>query len=110
MDGGGVDRPPYAAAVRFYLIAEVHWPTLDFTFKEVDLLTQSPARFCNLIEGWARDLIVNRSKPEEVETNIAQWEFHMVEPLTWQSEREATATTLQAERDAFLALDQIETH
>jgi hypothetical protein len=34
----------------------------------------------------------------------------MTEPLPWQSERKPKVTTLQAERDAFLALDEIDTH
>lgn len=106
-----MDRPPYEAAIRFYWFAEDNWPTLDFAFKEVDLLTVSPARFCNLIHGWVIHLIRESAKTsEEARGDIEQWEFTMSEPLPWQSERKPKTVTLQAERDSFLALDQIETH
>jgi hypothetical protein len=105
-----VDRPPYEAAVRFYSIAEVHWPTLDYTFKEVDLLSQPPSRFCNLIEGWVTERIANNSKPEEIETNIERWQFSMRERLPWQSVAKPKTSSIEADREAFLALDQIETH
>lgn len=64
--------------------------------------------FCNLIHGWALDRLSVNNK--DAETDIAQWEFQMTEPLPWQSERQPKPTSLQAERDAFLALDEIETH
>lgn len=102
-----MDRPPYEAAVRFYGIAEVHWPALSFTFKEVDLLSQTPVTFCTLIHGWVLDRIATNNK--DAETDIAQWEFTMTEPLAWQSERQPKHS-VQAERDAFLALDEIETY
>jgi hypothetical protein len=65
-------------------------------------------RFCNLIHGWVLDRLSQNKKTEEAEADIAQWEFSMEQRFPWQSVRETSSP--QADREAFLALDQIETH
>lgn len=75
----------------------------------MNLLDEEPVRFTNLIHGWRLHLF--SSNPDTKEGDVEQWEFQMTERLPWQSERKALRVDdIQADREAFEALDHIETH
>lgn len=67
-------------------------------------------RFCNLIHGWVLDRITKNKDADKADNDVAMWEFAMNERLPWQSERQPKTDDILADRDAFLALDEIETH
>lgn len=76
-------------------------------------------RFANLVYGWALDQFNNpMAEQTKVREAREQWEFMMDEPLpyqitgwdlgTWHTR--AKTTSVQSDRDLFLALDSIETY
>lgn len=108
-----MDGPPYEAAVRIHQIAEVNWPSLVARYSQQSLLDETPARFCDLVHGWAREVIRERiiwggAKAEDMD----QFEESLTLPLeqAWRKELKPSKSSLQADKEAFLALTQSQTH
>lgn len=95
MDGGGVDWPPYPAALRLYAVAEERWPEIEANYIAVDLLRLPPAKFLNAVYAWC----VRYMEPEDRE----KWEMMLTAPLPGARPKPPTEHEAEAEGAAFLA-------
>jgi hypothetical protein len=94
VDGRGVDRPPYVAALRLYAIAEERWAEIEARYLSVDLLRLPSAKFLNAVYAWC----VKYMSPEDRE----KWDMMLTAPLPGQVRR-PTDAEVEAEGEAFLA-------
>jgi hypothetical protein len=90
-----VDRPPYAAALRLYAIAEARWAEIEAHYIAVDLFRLSPARFCNAVYAWC----VKYMDVEDRE----KWEAMLTAPLPGAKPSRPTQAEVDAEGATFLA-------
>lgn len=98
MDGRGVDRTPYEAALRLYLIAGSRWAEIEATYYMTNLLDETPRKFLNLIYAWC----VERITPDERE----KWETMLVAPLPGAKPKKPSERTAEDEGAAFMAMMQ----
>lgn len=96
MDGRGVDRPPYPAALRLYAVADERWAEIEAHYLSVDLLRLPPAKFLNAVYAWA----VKHMDLEQRE----KWDMMLTAPLPG-TERTARPSEAQVEAEgaSFLA-------
>ena len=96
MDGGGVDRPPYPAALRLYAIAEERWAEIEAHYIQVDILRIAPAKFLNAVYAWC----VRFMQGEDRE----KWDMMLTAPLPGTERRvQASESQVEAEGASFLA-------
>lgn len=100
MDGRGVDRTPYPAALRLYAIAEERWAEIEAHYLSVDLLRLPAAKFTNAVYAWC----VERILPDDRE----KWDAMLTAPLPGQEKAKATDAEIEAEGAAFLAVMNFE--
>lgn len=90
-----MDRAPYPAALRLYLIAEERWPEIDTEYLSTDLLRLPAVRFCNAVYTWC----LHRIEDDKRE----QWEYMLNAPLPGQEER-VTENVAEVEGAAFMQM------
>ena len=96
MDDRGVDRAPYAAALRLYAVADERWAEIEAHYIAIDLLRLPPAKFLNAVYAWC----VKYMDPEDRE----KWDIMLTAPLPGaEKRRQSSEAEVEAEGAAFLA-------
>jgi hypothetical protein len=93
-----VVRPPYPVVLRLYAIAVERWAELDATYASIDLIRLPPHRFLNLVWTWCLEHLPADKKEE--------WLYQMSSPLPGQEKKKPSASEIDADGEAFIALMQ----
>jgi hypothetical protein len=93
--GRGVVGPPYATALRLYAIAAVRWEEVDSAYAALDIIRETPYRFCGLVYGWC----VKHMDEERRE----QFDYDLSAPLPGREKAAPAQAVAEIEGQAFMA-------
>lgn len=88
-------RPPYPIALRLYAIAAARWEEVDAAYTPLDLIRETPHRFCGLVYGWC----VKHMDEERRE----QFDYDLSAPLPGREAAPPVEAVAEIEGNAFMA-------